>query len=253
MALTQGHSGGWRTAWLVSAVGLIAVAMTGSTSAQSLSSDKFKQIIKENSLVAVPTCKFKKLKSGCPKNLFQLTQDYTVDLKKYFTIAATLRKPPGLPKRFRRNSKLLKRMAKHVTNLPRKEWKYGLLEKGGVLTIKKGYRWDGMSFDAAPKGVRGRTEPRPVSKGLRASLVHDALYDLMRLRLLKPPAKKAKKEKGGEETLALEGHRNRLMTDATLYAIGSEDGWATKRLQKSYDWLRLGGGRRTREEMPAWK
>jgi len=47
------------------------------------------------------------------------------------------------------------------------------LERDGLLTIRKGYAWDGPS---------GPTFDTPDS--LRGSLVHDALYQLMRLGLL---------------------------------------------------------------------
>jgi hypothetical protein len=47
------------------------------------------------------------------------------------------------------------------------------LSKDGVLLIRKGYAWDGAS---------GITIDTPNS--MRASLVHDALYQLMRMKLL---------------------------------------------------------------------
>lgn len=51
--------------------------------------------------------------------------------------------------------------------------KYITLTVAGLLTIKNGYAWDGAS---------GPTIDGPTN--MRASLVHDALYQLMRLGLL---------------------------------------------------------------------
>lgn len=45
------------------------------------------------------------------------------------------------------------------------------LDTQGNLTVKKGYAWDGVSGPV-----------RDTDKNLRASLVHDSLYQLMRLR-----------------------------------------------------------------------
>lgn len=49
------------------------------------------------------------------------------------------------------------------------------LEKNGLLWIRKGYAWDGPS---------GPTVDYPKAHVMRGSLVHDALYQLMRWGLL---------------------------------------------------------------------
>ena len=49
------------------------------------------------------------------------------------------------------------------------------LSKDGMLCIMQGYAWDGPSGPVIDR-----------SKNLRGSLVHDALYQLMRLKLLAP-------------------------------------------------------------------
>ena len=49
----------------------------------------------------------------------------------------------------------------------------------GTLFIKKGYRWDGPTLDFA--GSRILAKP---SSLIRASMVHDAIYDLMRMHLI---------------------------------------------------------------------
>jgi len=57
---------------------------------------------------------------------------------------------------------------------------YITLSQGGILTIKPGYAWDGAS---------GPTWDD--KSNMRASLVHDALYQLMRLELLPQDCKEA--------------------------------------------------------------
>ena len=71
------------------------------------------------------------------------------------------------------------------------------LTKGGTLTVKKGYAWDG------PSGPLADTKEH-----MRASLVHDALYQLMR---------------NGD--LNTEGHRKKA--DKLFAVMCKEDGvWA---------------------------
>ena len=55
-----------------------------------------------------------------------------------------------------------------------------MLDTDGILTIEKGYAWDGPS---------GPTYDSRNS--LRASLIHDALYQLIRLELLPPSHRRA--------------------------------------------------------------
>ena len=55
-----------------------------------------------------------------------------------------------------------------------------MLDMDGILTIEKGYAWDGPS---------GPTYDSRNS--LRASLIHDALYQLIRLELLPPYHRRA--------------------------------------------------------------
>ena len=57
---------------------------------------------------------------------------------------------------------------------------YITLSQGGILAIKKGYAWDGAS---------GPTWDDKTN--MRGSLVHDALYQLMRLDLLPQSCKEA--------------------------------------------------------------
>lgn len=120
------------------------------------------------------------------------------------------------------------------------------LEPGGKLLIRKGYRWDGP------------TPPGKVAKPwhfeqtlMRASLVHDALYDLMRMGEL------ARDDNlipvWGWNRL---GEWNRLIADNLFYMIGYDDlGWGFE-LENLWFWIRFGGWANTKEKkldgMP-WK
>jgi hypothetical protein len=84
------------------------------------------------------------------------------------------------------------------------------LTPSGVLTIKKGYAWDG------PSGPTIDTK-----NFMRGSLIHDALYQLMRERLL---------DVGWRET-----------ADNELRRICREDGMSWVRAWWVYKGVRLGG------------
>jgi hypothetical protein len=89
---------------------------------------------------------------------------------------------------------------------------YLALTTEGVLTVKKGYAWDG------PSGPTVDT-----LNFMRGSLVHDALYQLMRERLL-------------------DGIRYRKTADRLLQAMCREDGMSALRAWGVYQGVRFGGG-----------
>jgi len=85
------------------------------------------------------------------------------------------------------------------------------LSSAGKLLIKKGYAWDGVtSFPRTPKIL------------LRGSLVHDALYQLMRL--------------GG-----LDYKKDRIFADKILQRIIIEDGVSEEKAKCIYEAVRLVG------------
>lgn len=90
------------------------------------------------------------------------------------------------------------------------------LTKGGKLTIKNRYAWDGASGPAI--------DTRTIMRG---SLVHDALYQLMRER-------------------HLDYLKDRKAADRILRDICLEDGMSKVRAKYIYDGVRLGGLRSAR-------
>jgi hypothetical protein len=91
----------------------------------------------------------------------------------------------------------------------------------GTLTLRTGYAWDGPSGPA-----------RDTPDFMRASLVHDALYQLMRLGLLDHVA-------------------YRHQADTLLRKLCLEDGMSPWRAGLAYHAVRLFGGRHAMPRTPA--
>ncbi len=136
----------------------------------------------------------------------ELQTDYRVYLPGYFIDRGKL--PYG--DRWRKA-----KMFSQATSLPRKSWDFIELYAGGLLRIKKGYRWDSASFPCKKLGSGSCIDD---DANIRSSLVHDALYDLMRLYLLNPA-------KSGYRPA---GRFNRMMADMMHYMIAIEDGQYNK-------------------------
>lgn len=85
---------------------------------------------------------------------------------------------------------------------------YIALDKTGHMTVKKGYAWDGTSGPVVD-----------TDENLRASLVHDAFYQLMRNRKLKTADYKDKADKLFRSMCKQDGVPS---TVAQLYYMGLE-------------------------------
>ena len=85
------------------------------------------------------------------------------------------------------------------------------LDEAGTLTVKRGYAWDGVSGPVLD-----------TQQNLRASLVHDALYQLMRLR-----------------QLSVKDHRDRA--DKLFKKMCREDGVPSAVAKAYYEALKLLG------------
>lgn len=90
--------------------------------------------------------------------------------------------------------------------------RYLILDPSGILTILKGYRWDGASGPALD-----------TSAFMRGSAIHDALYQLLRLGLIYPRRKMRK------------------IADKVLRSIVREDGMTRTRAFFDYWGLRFFG------------
>ena len=115
---------------------------------------------------------------------------------------------------------LATRYSMTITIKPKKniETEFIKLYRKGKLTIKKGYAWDG------PSGPVVDTK-----KNMRASLVHDALYQLMRL-----------------EQLSSDNYKDKA--DKIFQNICIKDGVPKKIASAYYYGLKLGGDPATKPE-----
>ena len=115
---------------------------------------------------------------------------------------------------------LATRYSMTITIKPKKniETEFIKLDRKGKLTIKKGYAWDG------PSGPVVDTK-----KNMRASLVHDALYQLMRL-----------------EQLSSDNYKDKA--DKIFQNICIKDGVPKKIASAYYYGLKLGGDPATKPE-----
>jgi len=133
---------------------------------------------------------------------FELTKDYKIDIGAYF-----LQEKSEFPKpldggRYDRTEEQMDAMYDHVKNLYAESKSHQshaepdfIKLKNGVLTLKKGYRWDGTSNPFVGEEN---------SSDLRSSCIHDAMYDLMRMGYIEP-------QKGETFNWDDEGSMNRLV------------------------------------------
>lgn len=160
----------------------------------------------------------------------EIQKDYTLSLPDYFLDNKKLPKSCNGQAEFYRN---------WAMELPICDWNFLKLEKGGILTIKQGYRWDG-----ATNGTVDRYHNH------RSSLLHDAIYDLMRLEYLEPDNLNA-------DTIDLNftGYHNRKMADMIFYMIAIEDGDTKNGAKTDYFFVRTAGwpGPRLPGRVRSWK
>jgi hypothetical protein len=139
---------------------------------------------------------------------YEITKDYTISLPEYFLDGSKL--PEGTED----EAGFYESWGR---NLPPCDWDFISLEFGGILTVKKGYRWDGPSYPCF-LGID------ITAHHLRSSLIHDALYDLMRMGYLVPDEWDAGDNLSDAIGVDNAGDYNRRMTDMLIYMIGVEDG-----------------------------
>ena len=149
---------------------------------------------------------------------YELQKDYTISLPDYFLDANKL--PPGTEQH-------VDFYNSWARALPPCDWDFISIEFGGILTVKKGYRWDGSSYPCKDYDPDNAFFCVDEHFNLRSSLVHDALYDLMRMEYL--AADHHHNIPIGDlcvDTHVLwdAGDHNRRMADMLLYMIAKEDG-----------------------------
>ena len=184
---------------------------------------------------------------------YELQKDYTISIPEYFLDGDKL--PP-----------LTGYLVEYYNNwaraLPPCEWEFITLEMGGFLTVKKGYRWDGSSYPCKDYDPDRAAFCVDQYFNFRSSLVHDALYDLMRMEYL--AADHHHQIPIGDLCLDTHilwgpGDDNRRMADMMFYMIAKEDGqpagYELHEAESDYDALRELGACKSHDEnkLESWK
>jgi PKD repeat protein len=165
---------------------------------------------------------------------YELQRDYTIHLPDYFLV------PEKLPDCCEDEAAFYRDWASF--GLPPSNWDFIRLGDGGLLTIKQGYRWDGASRPC--KKYIGNYCPDEYHN-FRSTLIHDVMYDLMRMGYLRPD----------KTSWFPTGHINRKLADMTLYMIAIEDDQPKDDAQSDYFWIRVWGAMRTHDDdmLAGWK
>ena len=132
-----------------------------------------------------------------------------------------------------------------------KDWDFISLKEGGVLTIKKGYRWDGPTAPCKP-------DCRDEQYHVRSSLVHDAMYDLMRMGYIAPDTNHFPVIVDIAIDKITPGNRgdiNRHIADSILYDLSLTDGAPLFDTDFFDYWIRDWGAPRTHMDkfLTNWK
>lgn len=180
---------------------------------------------------------------------YEMRKDYTISLSEYFLDEDKMPSKKLIDASYH-DADFYRNWA---SNLPPSDWDFIRLEEGGILTVKKGYRWDGPSYPCKEWIDNYCPDEH---HNFRSSLVHDALYDLMRMGYLESDPFPMSNCLGWDECWDdYAGSRNRQMADMIHYMIAVEDGDSEDGAQSDYWWLRGWGGSATHcnSKLTSWK
>jgi hypothetical protein len=169
------------------------------------------------------------VKDGSIPHYYELTKEFKIDLKYYFTDPPPVQLPDPLSVMIR------EQFASMVDELPDKDYimpqyKWDFIQfSDGNLILKKGYRWDGAS-----RGVEGLFMVQTLLVNMRSSLVHDAFYDLLRFGELPPKGSSYDRE------------AYRSLADHLYYLVAREDGHGEELAWAAFQVLRAGGRKKAK-------
>lgn len=158
---------------------------------------------------------------------YEVAKDYTIDINEKFS---DLDKFPGGYFKWDKTEEQRQILLAQLRAISTFLIKWDFIELyDGILTVKKGYRWDGAS---TPWNTLNIADNREFY--LRCSCIHDTMYDLMRMGYLHSD----RVTYGWDDS----GWRNRLIADILLYMIVVEDGrdkWFAQNVD--FEFVRAGG------------
>jgi hypothetical protein len=165
---------------------------------------------------------------------YELTVDYRAEITRFFSDPPPIELPYITDAKDERKRKeflsLFKKFPKGKSKATLHKWDFVDYTETGLI-IKKGYRWDGASRGASPDEKKG-LDYATLLCDLRASFIHDVLYDLIRF-------KKIEQQKYCIKP-CLDLNNNRELADCMYFLFAREDGHTTG-LIPAWDVLRGGG------------
>ena len=207
---------------------------------------------------------------------YQLMRDYTIDLSSYFAdhtklphykdFTSVISQKPWkwhldtpvwqliLLNHVSFSPRLLAVDSRHVKVWTLADVTFPPFGQRTMMTIKKGYRWDGpsLSWDgtAGTKRIAAKA-----SASMRASLVHDAFYDMMRTGSIIHDV--ATPIRPLPEANEIEGFYNRAVADCMFYMLLIQDGYEGGKALSNFGTIREFGRTKTwpnnLETYPSWK
>lgn len=158
---------------------------------------------------------------------YQLLEDYSIDLRNYLNDY-----DGAFETLFYRCRNALDGLNEVFDENPLVEWYPYLMLEDGVLTARRGYRWDGPSiqFDSGQ-----RLAAKPASL-LRATLVHDVFYDFFRENIM------------GRDDL-----HERKLADCLWFMLARQDHYELSKTKSNYTTIREFGWGRADDASASWK
>jgi hypothetical protein len=175
---------------------------------------------------------------------YQLLDNYYIDLETY--LEEFEENPYGIELFDRCDGETLNKLKERLDDLSG-AWDDNEPEPGGgyisihngILAVRKGYRWDGPSLEM----FDSRTWAKP-SALMRATVVHDALYDLIRLEEI---------EYYWMRVIGSKAFYNRKLADCMFFMLATQDHYKRSKAKSNFSFIRLGGASKTKEDLPFWK
>lgn len=116
-----------------------------------------------------------------------------------------------------------------------------ILLRDGVLTVRRGYRWDGASM-VFPFTKDVRIYPKTAAL-MRSTVVHDAFYDLLRMKI----------PNGQCDDFTTCRYQVQKLADCMLYMLSRQDGYDLRKAKANFTTVREFGWTKAAGKASSWK